>query len=74
MLRAYTRSNKTGAVFDGVWARNGMPGARLTCTPQPAACGVLNETPQGVRWRDFMEHESGELSPERIASGSRRGE
>ena len=38
------------------------------------ASGVLNETPQGVRWRDFMEHESGELSPERMASGSRRGD
>ena len=38
------------------------------------ASGVLNETPQGDKRRDFMEHESGELSPARITSGSRRGE
>ena len=38
------------------------------------ASGVLNETPQGVRWRDFMEHESGELSPAIMAGGSRRGD
>ena len=38
------------------------------------ASGVLNETPQGDKRRDFMEHESGELSPERMASGSRRGD
>ena len=53
-------------------AYRGQSHQRDTCISD--ASGVKPEAPQGVRWRDFMEHESGELTPERIASGSRRGD
>ncbi len=62
------------AVFGVFSARACMPSARMSCICSLLRSGVLNETPTGGKRRDFMEHESGELSPARITSGSRSGD